>query len=70
MQYVRLQDAIAALLTVGLLVLIGLLVILERDVPDTIQNGFVASLAWTFRGAQVSMNDFRHRERGDTNAGP
>lgn len=67
MKWPPLMDLFAAVLTLGLLVLVGIMWVSGREVADSLDRAFWVSLTWTFRAGMQYQNDFRHRNRSKDN---
>jgi len=61
--WVPFHDLVAGVATLGLLVGILLLAVLNQPVPQYLSTGFTLSLGWTFRGGYQLQNELRHRSK-------
>lgn len=57
------HDAVAGIVTVGLLVGILLLLALSVSIPQYVSGAFTLAMGYTFRGAVQVANELRHRDR-------
>lgn len=63
MKLIPVHDIVAGVVAIGLLVVIGILAILQRPVPEIISLPFASAVTWALRGGVQAGNELRHRKK-------
>lgn len=63
MKLIPWHDIVAGVVAVGLLVLIGILAVLQRPIPEIISLPFASVVSWALRGGVQAGNELRHRKK-------
>ena len=63
-------DAVAALVTLVLLIAVIIYPLCGQDVPDYLRDALLPALGWVFRGSVGVANDWWHTRNGGQNGPP